>query len=122
MPAANEGNDGGSANAGSNQDKSPEPAATPLESSLVAPTEGFMMGIARFADIHEWTSPDGKYTVDKQKEVVSLYEISESAERKLISEVPIDGEWITGWWSEDGKEFKYEILKDGVSTIHTITP
>ncbi|MNP70758.1 hypothetical protein D3C76_1670340 [compost metagenome] len=81
-----------------------------------------MMGFVRFADTHEWTSPDGKYTVDKQEEVLSLYQSNESAERKLITEVPIDGEWVSGEWSEDGKEFKYEIMKDGMSSSHMISP
>lgn len=122
LPAANVETDGSSPNAGSNQDKPTEPEAAPLESSMIAPADSSMMGIARFADVHEWTSPDGKYTVDRQNEVLSLYQLNESVERKLISEVSIDGEWITGYWSEDGKEFKYEIVKDGVSSIHTITP
>lgn len=132
LPPANNKGTGTNADAGNNQDKSTESAAVPSDNPLEGPIEDtLMMGFARFTDIHEWTSPDGKYIVDKQKELLSLYQINEnneinenteSTERMLISEVPIDGEWVIGGWSEDGKEFLYEIVKDGVPTIHTITP
>ncbi|MNZ55526.1 hypothetical protein D3C78_734550 [compost metagenome] len=122
LPASNREDAGNGSNTGSSQNKSTELEGSPLETSIVAPAEDLMMGFVRFADTHEWTSPDGKYTVDKQEEVLSLYQSNESAERKLITEVPIDGEWVSGEWSEDGKEFKYEIMKDGMSSSHMISP
>ncbi|MNI24718.1 hypothetical protein D3C73_783460 [compost metagenome] len=122
LPASNREDAGNGSNTGSSQNKSTELEGSPSETSIVAPAEDLMMGFVRFADTHEWTSPDGKYTVDKQEEVLSLYQSNESAERKLITEVPIDGEWVSGEWSEDGKEFKYEIMKDGMSSSHMISP
>lgn len=80
-----------------------------------------MMGITRLS-ANEWPSPDGKFVIEQQGEYLQLYEYVESQEPKLLSEVVMDGEWISGEWSQDSLIFTYEVKKDGATTKHTITP
>lgn len=79
-----------------------------------------MMGIARFS-ANEWPSPDGKYVIEQQGDHLQLYQYAESQEPKLLSEVVMDGEWISGEWSQDSLIFTYEVEKDGATAKHTIT-
>lgn len=82
---------------------------------------GMMMGISRFAMPDEWTSPDGLFLVKYLDEHLYLYR-NEFDSSTMVTDLPVEGDWVSGEWSEDGTVFTYIVEKDGVSASHTLQP
>lgn len=82
---------------------------------------GIMMGISRFAMPDEWTSPDGLFLVKYLDEHLYLYR-NEFDSSTMVTDLPVEGDWVSGEWSEDGTVFTYIVEKDGVSASHTLQP
>lgn len=80
-----------------------------------------MMGITGFASSNEWFSPDGLFLVKYRDEHLYLYR-NESDQSTMITDLPVEGNWVSGEWSEDGTVFTYIIEKDGVSASYTLQP
>ncbi|RCX22729.1 putative zinc finger protein [Fontibacillus phaseoli] len=143
-PAANGGNSGTSSPATLDRDKN---AKTPQESAPLnneggaeaedsdaslktmvpekAPVDGLadssMMGIANFLATNQWPSPDGKYTAELRDNHLYVYR-NDAEDRTLLVDQTLDGNWVNGEWSQDGKTFTYETEKDGTSAAHTVQP
>lgn len=82
---------------------------------------GMMMGISRFAMPDEWTSPDGLFLVKYLDEHLYLYR-NEFDSSTMVTDLPVEGDWVSGEWSEDGTVFTYIVEKDGVSASYTLQP
>lgn len=82
---------------------------------------GMMMGIAGFAALNEWSAPDGVFLVKYLEEHLYLYR-NESDELTLVTDLPVEGDLVSGEWSEDGAVFTYTVEKDGASTSYTLHP
>lgn len=80
-----------------------------------------MMGIAGFAALNEWTSPDGAFLVKYLDGHLYLYR-NDFSESTIVTDVPVDGNWVSGEWSEDGTIFNYLVEKDGVSSSYSLQP
>lgn len=93
------------------------PEKTPVEEFA----DTGLMGIANFIESNQWSSPDGLYTAELSDQHVMVYR-NDSGERKLLVKQLVEGNWVKGEWSEDGKTFTYETEKDGVSAAHVVHP
>ncbi|GIO35990.1 hypothetical protein J41TS12_08510 [Paenibacillus antibioticophila] len=80
-----------------------------------------MMGISRFAMPDEWASPDGLFLVKYLDEHLYLYR-NEIDSSTMVTDLPVEGDWVSGEWSEDGTVFTYIVEKDGVSASYTLQP
>lgn len=80
-----------------------------------------MMGITGFAALNEWPSPDGAFLVKYLDGHLYLYR-NDFSESTIVTDVPLDGNWVSGEWSEDGTIFNYLVEKDGVSSSHSLQP
>ncbi|WP_334077291.1 anti-sigma factor family protein [Paenibacillus sanfengchensis] len=83
--------------------------------------QGKMYGITQAPPTSEWTSSDGKYTAELRDNRLYVYQNVEG-ERQLLTEQSVDGKWLSGEWSDDGKTFTFETEKDGASSSHQIEP
>lgn len=83
--------------------------------------ERIMMGISGFAMLNEWPSPDGLFLVKYLDEHLYLFR-NESDSSTVVTDLPVEGDWISGEWSEDGTVFTYIVEKDGVSASYTLQP
>ncbi|OKP88756.1 anti-sigma factor [Paenibacillus sp. P32E] len=73
-----------------------------LRSALVAPSP--------------LTSPDGRFGAELAGQQLVLYAIPEGAARDdwtVLTSLPLEGEWVSGQWSEDSRVFTYVTLKNG---------
>ncbi|MUG85888.1 hypothetical protein GNP92_05905 [Paenibacillus timonensis] len=73
-------------------------------------------GIASF---NSWTSPDGKFEAELKDGHLYVYRL-DVQDRKQVADETIDGNWVDGAWSEDGRVFTYETEIDGTSAVRTI--
>ncbi|WP_410767936.1 zf-HC2 domain-containing protein [Fontibacillus sp. BL9] len=145
-PAANSGNSGTPANGSAKSDRDSN-AAAPQESAplnneggaeaedsdasfkTIVPektpvdelADSSMMGIANFLAANQWPSPDGKYTAELRDNHLYVYR-NDAEDQTLLVDQTLDGNWVKGEWSQDGKTFTYETEKDGTSAAHTIQP
>lgn len=70
-------------------------------------------------DMEEWRSPGGNFVARLADGHLSVYEIH-PAGRTLVAERTIQGSWVKGTWSDDGKKFTYETEQNGASSTHSI--
>lgn len=71
-----------------------------------------------------WTSPDGQHTAELTGQEVVIYSspAEGAGERTALTSLPIEGNWVSGVWSEDGSQFTYVLqLEDGTQTTKVYT-
>ncbi|MBW4841073.1 MAG: zf-HC2 domain-containing protein [Paenibacillaceae bacterium] len=77
------------------------------------------MGKFGIASFNSWTSPDGKFEAELKDGHLYVYRL-DIQDRKQVADEAIDGNWVDGAWSEDGRVFTYETEIDGTSAVRTI--
>lgn len=120
------GNAAGAADGAVSDERVADPPLLEENSSITeqeadVPNERMLMGVSQFAAFNEWPSPDGLFLVKYLDEHLYLYR-NESDSSTIVTDLPIEGEWISGEWSEDGTVFTYIVEKDGVSASYTLQP
>lgn len=63
-----------------------------------------------------WASPDGNYAAELAGGQVAIYRLPAAGfqqERTLLISLPLEGDWVSGYWSADGLEFSYVTMEDG---------
>ncbi|MBP2111872.1 anti-sigma factor family protein [Paenibacillus silagei] len=87
-----------------------------------APTEGALSLMAAQAS---WTSPDGQHMAEMTGQHVVIYSLTaegEEQQRTVLTSLPLEGNWVSGVWSEDGTQFTYVLqLEDGTQTTKVYT-
>ncbi|MEK3879360.1 zf-HC2 domain-containing protein [Paenibacillus sp. FSL M7-0420] len=72
-----------------------------------------------------WTSPDGQHTAELTGQHVVIYSLTaegEEQQRTVLTSLPLEGNWVSGVWSEDGTQFTYVLqLEDGTQTTKVYT-
>ncbi|MBY9079489.1 zf-HC2 domain-containing protein [Paenibacillus sp. HN-1] len=78
------------------------------------------MGIMAIApsqvqDSNAWTSPDGRYSAVLEGQNLIIYRLNggDAGSRQAISTIPFQGAWVSGQWSDDGKQFDFVTNTDG---------
>ncbi|MEK5030644.1 zf-HC2 domain-containing protein [Paenibacillus sp. FSL R7-0302] len=88
-----------------------------------APAEAGIMAL-KPAD-SAWTSPDGQHTAELTGQHVVIYSLTaegEEQQRTVLTSLPLEGNWVSGVWSEDGTQFTYVLqLEDGTQTTKVYT-
>ncbi|MFD1885449.1 hypothetical protein [Paenibacillus wenxiniae] len=72
----------------------------------------------------EWKSPSQDYTVVlTTNNTLRLDSIAADNVngRSVVSSIPLKGTWIAGKWSDDGKEFTYQVNENGINKTYKIT-
>ncbi|MGN7765265.1 anti-sigma factor family protein [Paenibacillus sp. 22594] len=62
------------------------------------------------------TSPDGRFGAELAGQQLVLYAIPSGAARDnwtALTSLPLEGEWVSGQWSEDSRVFTYVTLQNG---------
>ncbi|MNI84588.1 hypothetical protein D3C73_1415060 [compost metagenome] len=70
------------------------------------------------------TSPDGRFDAELAGQQLVIYSIPEGAsrdDRKALTSLPLEGEWVSGEWSEDSREFTYVTTQNGSEITKTYT-
>ncbi|CQR57635.1 anti-sigma factor family protein [Paenibacillus riograndensis] len=70
------------------------------------------------------TSPDGRFDAELAGQQLVIYSIPEGAsrdDRKALTSLPLEGEWVSGEWSEDSREFTYVTTQNGSEIRKTYT-
>lgn len=70
---------------------------------------GSFMGITSFPPVK--VSPNGKYTAEVEQSHLKVY-VNDGQNRTLLSDIPLNGDWVKGEWSEDSKVFNYQTSKE----------
>lgn len=72
-----------------------------------------------------WTSPDGQHMAEMTGQHVVIYSLTaegEEQQRTVLTSLPLEGNWVSGVWSEDGTQFTYVLqLEDGTQTTKVYT-
>ena len=72
-----------------------------------------------------WTSPDGQHMAELTGQHVVIYSVTtegEEQQRTALASLPLEGNWVSGVWSEDGTQFTYVLqLEDGTQTTKVYT-
>ncbi|MEK4047413.1 zf-HC2 domain-containing protein [Paenibacillus sp. FSL H8-0048] len=72
-----------------------------------------------------WTSPDGQHMAELTGQHVVIYSLAtegEEQQRTTLASLPLEGNWVSGVWSEDGTQFTYVLqLEDGTQTTKVYT-
>jgi hypothetical protein len=80
---------------------------------------------ALVASLPSWPSPDGRYTAELAGQQVVIYSApagSAGEERIALTSLPLEGTWVSGVWSEDGRQFTYVTqLQDGTQATKVYT-
>lgn len=117
-PAANSKGSAGTGNKDQSaiQDDPESRTADPLP-------EMSMFGINSFSlpTMNQWPSPDGLFTAELSDGHLYVYR-NTMEEPNLLVDKTLDGNWVSGEWSLDGKSFTYVTEKDGVSSTSTVLP
>ncbi|WP_342478736.1 zf-HC2 domain-containing protein [Paenibacillus sp. FSL H7-0350] len=88
-----------------------------------APAESGAMTL--MAADSSWTSPDGQHMAELTGQHVLIYSVTaegEEQQRAALASLPLEGNWVSGVWSEDGTQFTYVLqLEDGTQTTKVYT-
>ncbi|NMO94864.1 zf-HC2 domain-containing protein [Paenibacillus lemnae] len=103
--------------------KSDEPPAAEDPSMNDEPAveaeENFIFGMASMLAPLQWDAPDGLHRAQLEGDQLVLYQVPKSEDPPaVIQSLPLQGEWITGQWSEDSKTFTYWTMVDGTEKQH----
>lgn len=99
------------------------PAAADVRTAPTpAPTEAAMSLMLAESS---WTSPDGQHMAELTGQHVVIYSLTaegEEQQRTTLASLPLEGNWVSGVWSEDGTQFTYVLqLEDGTQTTNVYT-
>ncbi|WP_379161062.1 zf-HC2 domain-containing protein [Paenibacillus sp. sgz5001063] len=112
------------------QDSAPESKAgadNPESESKKLPSSeeaGVMSLLPALVAPSPWTSPDGRFDAELAGQQLVLYSIPAGAARddwKVLTSFPLEGEWVSGQWSEDSRVFTYVTLQNGSEITKTYT-
>ncbi|MEC0166829.1 anti-sigma factor family protein [Paenibacillus graminis] len=70
------------------------------------------------------TSPDGRFDAELAGQQLVIYSIPAGAsrdDRTALTSLPLEGEWVSGEWSEDSREFTYVTTQNGSEITKTYT-
>lgn len=70
------------------------------------------------------TSPDGRFDAELAGQQLVIYSVPAGAsrdDRKALTSLPLEGEWVSGEWSEDSREFTYVTTQNGSEITKTYT-
>ncbi|MBW4080196.1 anti-sigma factor [Paenibacillus sp. S150] len=91
---------------------------------LPSPEEAGIMGLLpALVEASPWTSPDGRFDAELAGRQLVIYVIPPDAggDRTALTSLPLDGEWVSGLWSADSREFTYVTLQNGSETTRKYT-
>ncbi|UQZ32975.1 hypothetical protein C2I18_05000 [Paenibacillus sp. PK3_47] len=85
---------------------------------------GIMSMLPAMVEEDSWSSPDGRYAAELAGQQLVIYALPASGiqeERTAVTSLPLEGTWVSGTWSEDGRQFTYVTLQDGaeISKVYT---
>ncbi|MNO21983.1 hypothetical protein D3C76_117600 [compost metagenome] len=69
-----------------------------------------------------WSSPDGRFDAELAGQQLVIYSIPAGAsrdDRTALTSLPLEGDWVSGVWSEDSREFTYVTMKNGSEVTKT---
>lgn len=70
------------------------------------------------------TSPDGRFDAELAGQQLVIYSVPAGAsrdDRTALTSLPLEGEWVSGEWSEDSREFTYVTTQNGSEITKTYT-
>ncbi|MFC3745410.1 zf-HC2 domain-containing protein [Paenibacillus sp. GCM10012306] len=70
-----------------------------------------------------WTSPDGLHKAELAGQQLVIYNLAVdgSGGEQAVTSLPLEGTWVSGGWSPDGKEFTYVTSQQGANVTKTFT-
>lgn len=123
MYSDTKGNSGQDSNAGAlNQD-----SAVAQDGQAADGAKGFVppgASVASATDQQSWTSPDGRHKITltgRQLVVYALTPGEQAGEQQVLTSLPLDGQWVSGEWSQDGTQFTYVTSEQGAAVTKTYT-
>lgn len=95
------------------------------DSSAQSTEAGIMGMLPALVAQDSWSSPDGRYSAELAGQQLVIYSLPAGGvqeERTAVTSLPLEGTWVSGSWTEDGRQFTYVTLQDGteITKVYTV--